>query len=65
MKKKEFIVKIEFPKNTRIIDSYVIKKSIEDYLDSVSGFYYENVEVKSKEEIEKQNMKKWHDVQYF
>lgn len=48
MNKRKFIVNIEIPKRSRDIDVWVIKHAIEDYLDSVSGFYYEGIEVVEK-----------------
>ena len=45
MKERVFIIKVEYSIKSREIDKGVIKKAIKDYLDSVSGFYYEKISV--------------------
>lgn len=48
MIKIKFMVKVEYMQLSRKIDRAVIKHAIEDYLNSVSGFYFETVEVEEK-----------------
>ncbi len=46
MNKREFIVYVDYSEKSREISDGVIEHAIKDYLDSVSGFYYDNIKVK-------------------
>lgn len=45
MNEKVFIIKVEYSKDSREIDTGTIKKAVEHYLHSISSFYYEKVRV--------------------
>ena len=46
MNEREFIVYVDYSEKSREISDGVIEHAIKDYLDSVSGFYYDNIKVK-------------------
>ena len=45
MKKKSFVVVIEYPEKSREITLGVIEDALESFLDSTSGFYYECIDI--------------------
>ena len=46
MNEREFIVYVDYSEKSREISDGVIEHAIKDYLDSVSGFYYDKIKVK-------------------
>ena len=52
MIKKEFIVYVNFPEESKEIDDELIELAIKNYLISFSDFYWDNIKVKEIENSE-------------